>query len=204
MQKSDALLIVDVQNDFVSGSMAIPGSEAIVPVINALMARFAIVVLAQDWHPPGHVSFASAHADAKHGDTVTVAYGRQPVFNDHCVQGTAGASFAPGLDLERPQLILRKGWRKEVDSFSAFYENDRATRTGLAEYLRARGVERVFCCGLARYGCVKATAEGARREGFEAFMVEEACAGRASDDRAGMERSLAEQGIRWIAPRMIT
>jgi nicotinamidase/pyrazinamidase len=167
------------------------------------MQRFPLVVLAQDWHPSGHVSFASAHAGAKHEGTVTVAYGTQRVFNDHCVQGTKGADFVPGLDVHRAQLILRKGWRKEVDSFSAFYENDRRTRTGLAEYLRARGVERVFCCGLSRYGCVKATAEGARRDDFEAFMIEDASAGRASDDVAGMERSLAAQGIRWIAPHMI-
>jgi len=196
---SDVLIVVDVQNDFVSGSMAIPGSESIIPVINALMPRFAHVVLAQDWHPPGHVSFASAHAGAKHGGTVQAPYGIQRVFNDHCVQGTRGAEFAPGLDLQRARLILRKGWRREVDSFSAFYENDGATRTGLAEYLRGQGVKRVYCAGLSRYGCVKATAEGARRDGFEVFMVEGASAGRDSDDKAGMEKSLAEQGIRWVS-----
>ena len=201
MEASDVLLVVDVQNDFVSGSLAIPGSESIVPVINALMRRFEHVVLAQDWHPQGHVSFASAHAGARHGDTVQTPYGKQRVFNDHCVQGTPGAQFAPGLNLDRAELILRKGFRREVDSFSAFYENDGSTRTGLAEYLRGRGMRRVFCSGLARYGCVKASAEGAKRDGFEVFMVKDACAGRATDDVAVMEKSLVEQGIRWVDPQ---
>jgi nicotinamidase/pyrazinamidase len=204
MQSTDALIIVDVQNDFVSGSMAIEGSESIIPVLNALMKRFGHVVLAQDWHPPGHVSFASAHAGARHGETVKVSYGPQRVFHDHCVQGTRGSEFAPGLDLGRAELILRKGMRKEVDSFSAFYENDGATRTGLAEYLRARGVKRLYCGGLSRYGCVKATAEGARRDGFEVHLVEEASAGRESDDGAAMEKSLADQDIRWVGAGKIT
>jgi len=203
VEATDVLLVVDVQNDFVSGSLAIPGSESIIPVINALMRRFHHVVLAQDWHPPGHVSFASAHAGAKHGGTVQTPYGSQRVFHDHCVQGARGAQFAPGLEVDRAELILRKGYRREVDSFSAFYENDRATRTGLAEYLRGRGLRRVYCAGLSRYGCVKATAEGAKRDGFEVFMVEEASAGRTTDDFDGMERSLAEQGIRWVAPRAL-
>jgi nicotinamidase/pyrazinamidase len=203
VEASDVLIVVDVQVDFVSGSMAIPGSESIIPVINALMPRFRTVVLAQDWHPPGHVSFASAHAGAKHGGTVQTRYGTQRVFNDHCVQGSKGAQFAPGLDLDCAELILRKGYRREVDSFSAFYENDGTTRTGLAEYLHGRGMKRVYCAGLSRYGCVKATAEGARRDGFEVFMVEEASAGRATDDSPTMEKSLAQQGIRWVNPRAL-
>ena len=203
MEASDVLLVVDVQNDFVSGSLAIPGSESIIPVINALMPRFAHVVFAQDWHPPGHVSFASAHAGARHGGTVQTPYGTQRVFHDHCVQGTRGAQFAPGLDVDRAKLILRKGSRREVDSFSAFYENAGTTRTGLAEYLRGLGARRVYCAGLSRYGCVKATAEGARRDGFEVFMVQDASAGR-SDDIEAMERSLAEQGIRWVGPQALT
>jgi len=200
-QASDALLIVDVQVDFVSGSMAIPGAETIVPVLNRLMGRFPTVILAQDWHPPGHVSFASAHPGAQHGGAVTVAYGTQRVFNDHCVQGTPGAEFDPGLDLTPASLIFRKGMRREVDSFSAFYENDGHTRTGLAEYLRARGIERIFCGGLSRYGCVKASAEGARRDGFTVAMIDEAARGRASDDAATMERSLAENGVTWVSAR---
>jgi nicotinamidase/pyrazinamidase len=203
VEATDVLIVVDVQVDFVSGSLAIPGSESIIPVINGLMQRFRHVVLAQDWHPRGHVSFASAHAGAKHGGTVQTPYGIQRVFNDHCVQGTPGAQFAPGLNLDRAELILRKGYRREVDSFSAFYENDGSTRTGLAEYLHGRGMKRVYCAGLSRYGCVKATAEGAKRDGFEVFMVEEASAGRTTDDTATHERSLAERGIRWVGPQAL-
>lgn len=204
MEATDVLLVVDVQNDFVSGSLAIEGAEAIIPVINDLMPRFALVVLAQDWHPARHVSFASAHPGAAHGGTVQTPYGTQRVFHDHCVQDTPGAAFAPGLDTGRAALIIRKGTRREVDSFSAFHENDRVTGTGLAEYLRGRGVRRVYCGGLSRYGCVKASAEGARREGFEVFMVEGASAGRAADGTDSMERSLAEQGIRWVSPRALS
>lgn len=188
---TDALIVVDVQNDFISGSMAIPDSKSIIPVINRLAQTFAHVIVAQDWHPPGHVSFASAHPGHKHGDTVAVSYGPQRVFNDHCVQGTNGAELDPGLELTRAELVLRKGYRRDVDSFSAFFENDQKTATGLAAYLRARGIKRVFCTGVALFGCVKATAEGGHREGFAALIIEDASKGRATTDGSS-ERAAAE------------
>jgi len=194
---SDALIVVDVQNDFISGSMAIPGSKSIIPVINRLAQTFAHVIIAQDWHPAGHVSFASAHPGSRHGDTVTVPYGPQRVFNDHCVQGTAGAELDPGLELTKAELVLRKGYRKDVDSFSAFFENDQKTVTGLAAYLKARGIKRVFCTGVALFGCVKATAEGAHREGFDAMIIEDASKGRVTTDGSN-ERAAAELRQRGI------
>jgi nicotinamidase/pyrazinamidase len=192
----DVLVVVDVQNDFCTGSLAIPGSDAIIPVINRLARRFAHVVLTQDWHPPGHVSFASAHAGRQPGDVVTASYGAQKVYRDHCVQGTAGAAFHPGLDLPNTELVLRKGFRRDVDSFSAFVENDKTTTTGLGGYLRARGLERVFVCGLALYGCVKFSALGARAEGFPTWLIDDASAGRPDpvNDPIGA-RELAEAGV---------
>lgn len=194
----DALLVIDVQNDFVSGSMAVPGAERIIGPINRIAARFANLVIATDWHPADHVSFASAHPGACHGDAVAVPYGRQRVFHDHCVQESWGAELAPGLRLSRAQLVLRKGYRREVDSFSCFYENDDTTPTGLGAYLRARSIERVFCTGLARFGCVMASALGAARDGLIAYMVEDASAGRETPEEDLLRRRLAEAGVRWL------
>lgn len=196
----DALLIVDVQNDFVSGSLAIAEAETIVPVINRLVATFDHVIAAQDWHPSGHISFASAHPGHSAGEMIDVSYGPQRLFNDHCVQGTAGAEFHPDLELGKAELILRKGYRREVDSYSAFFENDQKTVTGLAAYLRARGFRRVFCVGLALFGCVKATAEGARREQFETVIIEDAGKARpvADDANERAETALRALGVRFI------
>jgi nicotinamidase/pyrazinamidase len=200
-EDTDALIVVDVQNDFISGSMAIPDSKSIIPVINRLAEKFAHVIIAKDWHPPGHISFASAHRGHKHDDTVAVPYGPQRVFNDHCVQGTHGAELHPGLELTKAELVLRKGYRKDVDSFSAFFENDQKTVTGLAGYLHARGIRRVFCAGVALFGCVKATAEGALRERFEAHIVEDASKGRATTDGSN-ERAVEE--LRHLGVGIIT
>jgi nicotinamidase/pyrazinamidase len=188
---SDVLIVVDVQNDFVSGSLAIPGAREIVPIINRVAAGFEHVVVTQDWHPAGHISFVSAHPGTQHLDTVQTPYGPQTVFRDHCVQGTPGAELDPYLNITKTELILRKGYRPDVDSYSAFFENDRTTSTGLGAYLRARGIQRVFCCGLALYGCVKATAEGARREQFPAFIITDASKGRAMTDGSN-ERAVQE------------
>lgn len=195
----DVFLVVDVQNDFVSGSMAIPGSESIIGPINATAEAFEHVVVVTDWHPADHVSFASAHPGASHGDTVEVPYGEQRVWNDHCVQGSEGAQLAPGLELTKAELIFRKGYRTGVDSYGAFYENDVETRTGLGDYLKARGIERVFVSGLARYGCVMQTALGAAKDGFEVYMVDDAAEGRPTDpaDEAAAEATIAAAGIRW-------
>ncbi len=193
----DALLVVDVQNDFVRGSMAIPGAEAIVAPINRLAASFPVVVVATDWHPPGHVSFRSSHPGLV-GDTVAAGYGTQRVFPTHCVQGSWGAELDPALRLDRAQMILRKGFRADVDSFGCFTENDGVTDTGLAGYLRARAITRVFLVGLARLGCVAASALGAVGAGFEAVLIEDATAGRPGPDDGDIRQRLAEAGASWI------
>jgi nicotinamidase/pyrazinamidase len=197
----DVLIVVDAQVDFVSGTMAISGAEKIIMPINRAAEIFDHVVVVTDWHPAGHVSFHSSHPGTKHGDNIQAAYGSQGVFNDHCVQGTKGAELAPGLELTKAELTFRKGYRADVDSFGAFYENDN-TPTGLGPYLKARGFERVFCAGLARYGCVMQTALGAARDGFQSFIVSDASAG----DRNVAENNakLAEAGVAWITTAEFT
>lgn len=175
---TDALIVVDVQNDFCpGGALAVADGDAVVPVVNALARRFANVVLTQDWHPAGHASFASAHPGKAPFETTELAYGTQVLWPDHCVQGTPGADLHPGLAVPHAQLVIRKGWNAGVDSYSAFREADRATRTGLAGYLRERGVERVFVVGLATDYCVGWTAIDARAAGFAAVVIEDACRG---------------------------
>jgi len=194
----DVLIVVDVQNDFVSGTMAIPGADAIIEPINASARAFGHVVVVTDWHPVGHVSFASAHG-TEHGASVDTPYGEQRVWNDHCVQGTDGAELAPGLELTKAELVFRKGYRHDVDSYGAFWENDQETATGLGGYLRARGIERVFVAGLARYGCVLQTALGARRDEFETYMIDDAAAGRPDAEAEKVaERTIADAGIGWV------
>ncbi len=178
VQANDALIVIDVQNDFCAGgALAVPDGDAVVTPINRLMAQFPVVVLTQDWHPRGHTSFASEHEGARPFDTIDVAYGAQTLWPDHCVQGTHGGEFHPDLDVERAQLIVRKGFRKAVDSYSAFVENDRQTSTGLDHWLRGLGVDRVVCCGLALDYCVRYSAEDARARGFDTAVVESACRG---------------------------
>ncbi|HXP32115.1 MAG TPA: bifunctional nicotinamidase/pyrazinamidase [Stellaceae bacterium] len=176
--ENDALLVVDVQNDFCpGGALAVSRGDEIVPLINRLGERFAHVLLTQDWHPRGHRSFASAHPGRRPFQTIELAYGPQTLWPDHCVQGSAGAAFHPGLALPQAELILRKGFRAEIDSYSAFYENDRRTPTGLAGYLRERGLERLFLAGIATDYCVAYSALDARREGFAVTVIEDACRG---------------------------
>ena len=173
-----ALLVVDVQNDFCpEGRLAVPRGDEVVPVINRLAARFRHVVLTQDWHPPGHLSFASTHPGRKPYDTIDVSYGAQILWPDHCVQGTTGAELRKDLQIAHAELVLRKGYHRDIDSYSAFYENDRKTRTGLAGYLRERGLTRVILAGLAFDFCVRYSAEDAKREGFDVVVVEDACRG---------------------------
>lgn len=174
--QSDCLVVIDLQNDFLpGGALAVPDGDAVVPVIDALLDRFAHVVASQDWHPAGHFSFASTRGGAAAFDTITAPYGPQTVWPDHCVQGTAGAEFHSGFRLERAELIIRKGYRADIDSYSAFYENDRMTPTGLAGYLRERGFKRLFFCGLATDFCVRWSVEDALKEGFDAVLIEDAC-----------------------------
>ncbi|MCY1267267.1 nicotinamidase/pyrazinamidase [compost metagenome] len=174
----DVLLVTDVQNDFCSGgALAVPGGEDVVPAINRLADSFAHIILTQDWHPPGHLSFASSHQGRAPFETIQVSYGEQTLWPDHCVQGSHGAAFHPDLRLDRAELIIRKGYRAEIDSYSAFCENDRKTPTGLAGYLQERGLHRLFLSGLATDFCVLYSALDARRQGFDVVLLLDACRG---------------------------
>jgi nicotinamidase/pyrazinamidase len=173
---NSVLIVVDVQNDFCpGGALAVAGGDEVIPAIHRMAPLFAHVVLTQDWHSPHHLSFASAHPGKNPFETIQVSYGAQTLWPDHCVQGTRGAEFYPDLDLPQAELILRKGFRPEIDSYSAFFENDRETATGLGGYLRDRELTRVFLCGLAYDFCVGYSALDARRLGFEATVVRDAC-----------------------------
>jgi nicotinamidase/pyrazinamidase len=172
----DVLLAIDLQADFMpGGALAVEGGDEIVPLVNRLMSRFENVVATQDWHPPAHASFATSHEDAKPFETKRLAYGDQTLWPDHCVQGTTGAALHPDLKIERAFLVLRKGMHAEIDSYSAFVEADGKTTTGLSALLKARGVKRVFACGLATDYCVAHSALDARAAGFATFVIEDAC-----------------------------
>ena len=196
----DLLLIVDVQNDFCpGGALAVPHGDEVVPVINRLVPLFPHVVLTQDWHPQGHLSFASSHTGAEAFQAIEVEYGRQTLWPDHCVQQSVGAEFHPALDVTKAELVLRKGFRREIDSYSAFRENDRVTKTGLAGYLREREIERIFLAGLAYDYCVRFSAVDASHEGFEVVVIEDAC--RAIGLNGSVEETrlqFAERGVRQI------
>jgi nicotinamidase/pyrazinamidase len=196
----DVLLIVDIQNDFCpGGSLSVPRGDEVVPLINGLAARFAQVVLTQDWHPRGHLSFASSHPGMHPYQTIELAYGTQVLWPDHCVQGTSGAAFREDLAVPHAELVLRKGYHREIDSYSAFYENDRKTRTGLSGYLRERGFKRVFLAGLAFDFCVRYSAEDAYREGFEPIVIEDASRGINVDGSMAATRELFRTlGIRCL------
>jgi nicotinamidase/pyrazinamidase len=196
---ASALLVIDVQNCFLpGGSLAVKEGEQIVAVINKIAKGFANVVMTQDWHTPNHVSFASTHSGKKPFETVDLAYGTQVLWPDHCVQGTDGAAISKDLSIPQAELIIRKGFHKDVDSYSAFTEADGKTTTGLAAYLKARNIERVFVAGLATDFCVAWTALDARKAAFETYVVEDACRGidtqgslaKAWDDmtKAGVKR----------------
>ncbi len=188
---TDALLVVDVQNDFCpGGALAVADGDAVVPVINTLARRFQNVILTQDWHPTGHASFASAHPGKAPFETTQMPYGVQVLWPDHCVQGTPGAALHGDLDLPNAQLIIRKGYHGAVDSYSAFREADGTTHTGLAGYLSERGINRVFVAGLATDYCVGWTAIDARHAGFEAFVIEDAC--RAIDLGGSLAKAWAD------------
>ena len=193
----DVLLIVDLQNDFCpGGSLAVPLGDEIVPAVNRLAADFPHVILTQDWHPRGHASFASSHPGKQAFDTVDAPYGQQILWPDHCVQGTKGAAFHPNLEAPHAELIVRKGFRGAIDSYSAFRENDRRTPTGLAGYLRERGFERLSLCGLATDFCVFFSAIDGREAGFEVTVVANACRGiDVNGSLARAMRSMSEAGV---------
>jgi nicotinamidase/pyrazinamidase len=196
---TSVLLVIDVQNSFLpGGSLAVKDGDQVVPVINRIAERFAHVVMTQDWHPAGHSSFASVHPGKSPFEAIDLAYGKQVLWPDHCVQGTDGAALAKDLSIPQAELILRKGFHQDIDSYSAFTEADGKTTSGLAAYLRARQLERVFVAGLATDFCVAWSALDARKAGFETFIIEDAC--RAIDtegslanawsnmDKAGVKR----------------
>jgi nicotinamidase/pyrazinamidase len=186
---TDCLIVVDVQNDFCpGGALEVQRGDEIVPLVNRLAREFENVVVTQDWHPAGHASFASSHAGRKPFETTRLRYGKQVLWPDHCIQGTRGAALHDGLDLPRAQLVIRKGWHAKVDSYSAFLEADRKTKTGLDGYLRSRGVKRVYCVGLATDFCVAWTALDARRFRFQAVVIEDAC--RAIDNAGSLAAAL--------------
>jgi len=199
--EADVFLAIDVQNDFCpGGNLPVPRGDEVVALVNTLAAQFPHVVLTQDWHPHGHQSFASSHPGKKPYETIEVTYGKQILWPDHCVQGTPGADFRADLRIPHAELVLRKGYHGDIDSYSAFYENDRETATGLAGYLRERGFTRVFLAGLAFDFCVRYSAEDARRLGFEAVVFEDACRAIDFDGSAVATRQLFQSlGIRTVA-----
>jgi nicotinamidase/pyrazinamidase len=196
-----ALLVVDVQNDFCPGGrLAVPEGDQIVPIINNLSEVFDRVILTQDWHPDRHMSFASSHEGSRAYDTIEMPYGIQTLWPDHCIRGTDGANFHHDLRIDKAQLILRKGFRRELDSYSAFYENDRQTATGLTGYLRERGISILYIAGLAKDFCVHYTAVDARRQGFEAFVIDDAT--RAIDADDSLEKAMKNMratGVRFLS-----
>jgi nicotinamidase/pyrazinamidase len=200
LSPNDVLIVVDVQHDFLpGGALAVPEGDAVIAPINALARRFPHVILTQDWHPASHISFASSHPGRQPFEATELHYGTQVLWPDHCIQGSQGARITEALDLPQPELILRKGYHPHTDSYSAFMEADRRTRTGLAGYLRERGLERVFCVGLATDFCVSWTALDAREAGFESYVVEDACRGiDTGGSMAAAQKAWERAGVRRV------
>lgn len=198
---ADVLIAVDVQNDFLpGGALAVPEGDAVIAPIHRLSAQIPHLVLTQDWHPPGHASFASSHPGRSPFGTVHLPYGEQVLWPDHCVQGSTGAELAPGLDPTRAELIIRKGCNQTVDSYSAFREADRTTPTGLAGYLRERGLNRLLIAGLATDFCILWTALDAREAGFDVAVAQDAV--RGIDHDGSVERAWAamtQAGVRRVS-----
>ena len=196
----DALVIVDVQNDFCpGGALAVPDGDAVVPLINTLAPHFAQVVFTQDWHPAGHSSFASSHPGKAAFSTVTMPYGEQTLWPDHCIQGSLGSDFHSGLAWTKAELVIRKGFRPDIDSYSAFFENDRTTPTGLAGYLRERGIDTVTLVGLATDFCVAFSALDAVGHGFKTTVRLDACRGiDLNGSLAAAWKQMTEAGVKRI------
>jgi nicotinamidase/pyrazinamidase len=195
--QDDVLVVIDVQNDFCpGGALAVGDGDAVVPIINKIAPAFTHIVVTQDWHPSDHRSFASQHSGKKPFETTQLPYGIQVLWPDHCIQGTSGAALHEDLSLSRAQLVIRKGYRRDVDSYSAFFEADAKTPTGLTGYLRERGLKRVFLAGLATDFCVFYSAMDARKQGFAATLIDDAC--RAIDlngSLAAAQEAMAKAGV---------
>lgn len=191
---SDALIVIDVQNDFCTGgALEVPNGEGVIEPISKLLPKFQTVVFTQDWHPKDHSSFASQYNDKEIYETVDLDYGTQVLWPDHCVAGTEGANFTNGIDVDTAQLIVRKGFRSHIDSYSAFYENDQKTSTGLDGYLKSRNIKHVYLCGLATDFCVYFSAVDAVKCGFEVSLIEEGC--RGIDLDGSLENAMREMDI---------
>jgi nicotinamidase/pyrazinamidase len=203
--ETDVLVVVDVQNDFIpGGALPVPEGDAIVPIVNRLARSFAHVVLTQDWHPPGHVSFASSHPGSQPFATIALPYGLQVLWPDHCVQGTRGAAFHEDLAIPHAELVIRKGYRRLIDSYSAFVEADGKTPTGLAGYLRERGFAHVYLAGLATDFCVHWSAVDARKAGFTTTVIEDACRGIDTDGSlARAWEAMRTAGVRQITSAVV-
>jgi nicotinamidase/pyrazinamidase len=203
---ASVLLVIDVQNCFLpGGSLAVKDGDQVIPVINRLAKGFANVVMTQDWHTAGHISFASVHPGKKPFEVIDLPYGKQVLWPDHCVQGTDGASLSKDLSIPQAELVIRKGYHKDVDSYSAFTEADGKTTTGLAAYLKARKLQRLFIAGLATDFCVAWTAMDARKAGFEAYVVEDAC--RGIDTQGSLAKAwadMAKAGVKRIQSSDVT
>ncbi|MEZ2348591.1 bifunctional nicotinamidase/pyrazinamidase [Terriglobus sp. RCC_193] len=194
-----ALLVIDVQQDFLpKGSLAVPQGDEVIPIINRLGGKFAEIAMTQDWHPAGHISFASTHGKQPFTDTVEAAYGTQALWPDHTIQSTPGAELAAGLDLPHAGLILRKGFRLNIDSYSAFLENDHSTCTGLAGYFREKSITDLYLCGLAWDYCVGFSALDGKQLGFNITVITDAVRGIDPKSMAEMSRRWQEAGVRTV------
>ncbi len=203
IERDAVLLVIDIQNDFLpGGALAVPNGDEVIPVVNRVAARFANVILTQDWHPPQHVSFASSHVGKRPFDTIALPYGPQILWPDHCVQGTRGAALADALSVPHAQAVVRKGFHAHTDSYSALLEADRKTSTGLAGMLRERGIRRMYGVGLATDFCVAWSLLDARRAGFEAVLIEDAC--RAIDSGGSLARARSELAAAGVAAQPST
>lgn len=194
-----ALLLIDIQNDFVPGGMlAVPGGDAVIPLANALQPRFELVAATQDWHPAGHGSFASSHPGRQPFEQTNLHDLPQTLWPDHCVQGTPGADFHPALDQHRIEAIFRKGTRPDLDSYSGFFDNSHRKSTGLADYLRGRGIRQLYLAGLAADYCVYFSAKDALQEGFDVFFVEDATRAISAEGYAQARADLTQRGARFV------
>jgi nicotinamidase/pyrazinamidase len=204
LRPNDALLVIDMQVDFLpGGALAVPQADTLIPGINTLASRFDHVILTQDWHPAGHISFASTHGLQPFTGTIQAPYGTQALWPDHCLQGSRGAELHPGLDIPHTELILRKGFRRGIDSYSAFTENDQSTPTGLAGYLRERSLTRLFFCGVAYDYCVGFSALAAAQLGFESIVLEDLTRGIAQASIDATNTAFGAAGVQRISSLVI-